>query len=147
MINNVSWSQYWTVIAAIGALYYFFILAVYFRKDLLTLPNRKFNFKNVSTPDILTDSKKVSQRAGVKQLDEKLSNLIEELKAFIQQIILEESSREQLLQGVQRVLAKHYDESLSQYKDAINNIINTECSANKIVHLSDVELGNLWRDR
>ena len=143
MIDNISWSSYWLFILATSLVYYFFVIILYFRGDLLRKPFRKKSFQTSGsfsfvTPDI-TSSPSPSIDDTVK-----LESLIDEIKAYLTHAGQAKAEHPEIFASLKSICAKSYSSSMEPYKEAINNIIAMECSDKCVVRLSEDELQQVW---
>lgn len=148
MIKNVSWTDYWTVIFSLCAIYYIAIIILYYRKEALELfsGKRKLLPSQAAPPtskrhpaehDLRNDNENNTQ-------EEKLFGLTNQLMQEISPVFGNEYVKGELMIALQAVLRKYSPLKGTAFQVSVNNYIQMESENQCSVNLSEGELSAMW---
>lgn len=149
MLQSISWSDYLTFIALSGAVYYAWVLFVYYRHDLLTAAKAKRPISTnalqfQATPDSREtaennpeDYQPKTEKAGTPQM---LQSFTDEVKAYVEEASNKETDKELLLQCLAVIAGKYPSLAQSEYRESLDQFLISEVKMNCAVFLSDNEM-------
>lgn len=124
MLNNISWSQYWLVIALTSFCYYLFIWIVYY-KARFSLPTTGF-FKKAD--DSGTDASDIYLIA-------------EDLKP----VFSDKSNKGELILALKEKIQSYHEITDAGFRDSINRFLISESLHTCSIRLDDDDLRALWK--
>ncbi|SDE88029.1 hypothetical protein SAMN05216464_110165 [Mucilaginibacter pineti] len=141
MFKSITWSNYYTTVFILLALWYVIIILVYFRKEFFNLLNGKYN--------IPTRRKK--QQTPEEEIPEDQEHTFEELERIVADIrhsIFEEAgnniSKDELLTQLKQRLVNYGGLRQPAFRVAINNFIIQYAESICGVAFSEDELNEAW---
>jgi hypothetical protein len=141
MFKSITWSNYYTAVFILLALWYVIIILVYFRKDLFNLLSGKYKIP----------IRKKKQETSDEEIPEEQEHTFEELEGIVTNIrhsILEETgdntSKEELLTQLKQRLENYGGLRQPVFRDAINNFIIQYAESICGVAFSEDELNEAW---
>ncbi|HMU47314.1 MAG TPA: hypothetical protein PKC72_13160 [Chitinophagaceae bacterium] len=154
MLQHISWSDYLTFIALSGAIYYAWVLFVYYRHDLLPAAKAKqpistdaLQFRAADSQQTATTNHKdyqpKAEEAGPPQM---LQSFTDEVKAYIEEASNKETEKEILLQCLYVIAGKYPSLAQSEYRDSLDQFLISEAEMNCAVFLSDSEVRRIWNE-
>jgi hypothetical protein len=157
MLNHISWQAYWTCIAILVSLYYFFVIVKYWYQDMVKLVNRGFVFGratpgNAVRPQISKDDSDTApweieqdfQRPPESTLEHEVYVCMDEVNALLQEMKKQKCVKEELLFKLFEILRKYPLLRQSEFKESMSNVIMAECYSVCSVQVSPEEVGRLW---
>ena len=146
MLNNISWASYTYAISIILLIYYVFVIAIFYRKDLqgILARHRERGAPLHATPANV-DADGYSQDVPT---EAKVSNETHELLLSLQSLIKKAAARkfpkEELLHSLKLKLQTYPSIEDIRLKGNVNNFIKLECENNCSIHLTEEEVKVLW---
>jgi hypothetical protein len=146
MLQQISWTAYFTTVLLLFAGYYLCIGLLYFRsgigaavkENLINLP---FTFSGKSSMDEPTVTP-----AEQCENDEILFHaLIDELHAFLIQSQKSKCKKDELLYCIKKILRKHAVSNKAFFRESINGLIQVQCENMCGLHLSESDLEMVWK--
>jgi hypothetical protein len=141
MFKSITWSNYYTAVFILLALWYIIIILVYFRKELFNLLSGKYKIP----------TRKKKQQASDEEIPEEQEHTFEELEGIVTNIrhsILEETgentSKGELLTQLKQRLVNYGGLRQPVFRDAINNFIIQYAESICGVVFSEDELNEAW---
>lgn len=152
MLQNISWSDYLTFIVLSSAVYYAWVLFVYYRHDLLSRAKAKrpvsanaLQFQSVPAPEQPTafnhENYLPKEKADPLPM---LQPFTDEVKAYLEEAGNNETSKEVLLQCLTVIAGKYPPFADSDYRDSVIQFIIQEAEMNCAVSLSENEVRRIW---
>lgn len=153
MLQNISWSAYLAFIAVSSAVYYAWVLFVYYRHDLLPAAKAKHH---VSTNALQFQTVSASHQTAVTNLEEYqpkpkktdlpqiLQAFADEVKAYLEEAGNNETEKALLLQCLAVIAGKYPSLAQSDYRETLDQFLITEIEMNCAVFLSDSEVRRIW---
>ena len=137
MLNNISWGSYWTAMTILCLIYYVYILVAYFGGDLkkLAISRSSAAPKNRILPDVNVPDQNITP-ATLTQ------SFADEIAAFLTQS--NGSVREETLFGLQEICRKYRPILNSEYKDAVQSLLLSECKEKCAISLDESEIKQVW---
>ena len=136
MFNNISWQNYWTVLAALLTAYYVIIYFLYFRNNFsLKLPNA---LKRNGAANKTTSAEGGEPEANV------FDSCLNELATFFEEANGRKWIKEELLYALQKVLKKYTSLKDSSYEETIERLTILQCKNVCAVHIAAEDLSQLW---
>jgi hypothetical protein len=149
MIKQVSWADYWTVVAVLCAAYYIVIIVLFFRKELFEKINGKKKLQPIAaTPP--TSSPHPAEYKGPRSSEsdttpeEKLFALANQLMQEINPVFRNDYVKGELMTALKVILRKYGLLKGTAFQVSVNNFIQMESENQCSVSLSEGELRNLW---
>ena len=151
MFHSVSWHTYWTAIITASLVYYIIVYVAYFRPALNSALTGKW-FANFSTSTELTDADETIPASIPRSLETSVSEVedhviqacIEELNAFFENQKKSRAIKTELMHSLHILLCKYPSLKSSAYKEALSNVIATQCENICSIHLNADELKGVW---
>jgi hypothetical protein len=160
MFNNISWSSYLSITAAITAVYYFFITAIFYRNEITKIfISRNSDFINTSAKqknkNVTTNSENGLEELSRVQGDEKedayqsymVHELMNELKKVFKKASDKKLLKEELILALQLTLENYLHLKESPFCAAINSLIELESQSQCSIYLNEDEMKLLWKER
>ena len=147
MVDNISWNSYWLFILLSTLIYYFFVVAVYFRNDLFKPRIRNFGLADANsfqTTPLTPQIKEVKENDSTEASENLIKSLVDEIRAFLIEAGKSKEAKERILEGLRQICSKYSKDQIEIYKTAITNLIETECYDKCIIRLSVDELEQVW---
>jgi hypothetical protein len=149
MIKNVSWADYWTVVAVLCAAYYVIIVILFFRKELLELVSGKRKLQPIavapptSSPHPAEYSSPRTTEPDI-TTEEKQFALANQLMQEINPVFRNDYVKGELMTALQVILRKYALLKGTAFQVSVNNYIQMESENQCSVNLSEGELRGLW---
>lgn len=142
MFSSISWQSYISIVAVLLAIYYAFVLYVYYRKDIVQVLTTGRNNGEGSKQNILADNTGAAEQPAAE-------NYIDELKALIHQAGYSHLSKDELVFSLQQLLGSDRFETIKtpDFKKRLGKIITYECQTNCSMHLDEEDLQRVWVDK
>ncbi|MEP7372318.1 MAG: hypothetical protein ABI675_02945 [Chitinophagaceae bacterium] len=149
MIKQVSWADYWSVVAAVCAVYYLAIILLFYKKELIEIVSGKRRL--FQTP--AASATRSPQPAGHQSSpsddvnitpEEKLFGLTNQLMQEINPVFGNEYVKGELMTALKTVLRKYTQLKGTAFQISVNNYIEMESENQCSVTLSEGELKELW---
>ena len=139
MFSSISWQSYISIVAVLLAIYYAFVLYVYYRKDIVQVLTTGRNNGEGSKQNILADNTGAAEQPASE-------NYIDELKALIHQAGYSHLSKDELVFSLQQLLGSDRFETIKtpDFKKRLGKIITYECQTNCSMHLDEEDLQRVW---
>ncbi|MBK7292132.1 MAG: hypothetical protein IPI78_18965 [Chitinophagaceae bacterium] len=139
MFSSISWQSYISIVAVLLAIYYAFVLYVYYRKDIVQVLTTGRNNGEGSKQNILADNTGAAEQPAAE-------NYIDELKALIHQAGYSHLSKDELVFSLQQLLGSDRFETIKtpDFKKRLGKIITYECQTNCSMHLDEEDLQRVW---
>ena len=163
MLERISWSTYWAVIV-IGLVIYYTVLLIllyqkgfFFKGSIKTIPSHSGTPDPSSNPqrNLFGLEETVIENPGDKHNQQLAADdnilmpivhdLIQELKEFITGISERSYVKEEVIMGVQIIIKNYKRIEDSPYQKSINDFIKSECEEYCSIHLSEDEIGRIWK--
>ena len=140
MINNISWSEYWTTVGIIAFIYYAAIAIIYYSQEMKHVLSGDLIFARASK--INTGSK------NEKFFDEDAFALVSQMKHEITTILKQahenNSAKQEVLFVLQLITKKFPTIKEAAFESEINHYIQSECLNYCSIHLNEEEMSSLW---
>jgi len=139
MFSSISWQSYISIVAVLLAIYYAFVLYVYYRKDIVQVLTTGRNNDEGSKQNILADNTGAAEQPAAE-------SYIDELKALIHQAGYSHLSKDELVFSLQQLLGSDRFETIKtpDFKKRLGKIITYECQTNCSMHLDEEDLQRVW---
>lgn len=137
MLEQISWSTYFFVIAIAALVYYLVIVLLYYRNDIMDILNNKIEKEKV-------DDEQGQEAAQSNQVQD-LENIVDKIKG----ILLEsgtQASKDELLVKLGQTLANFEGLYKPAFKVALNNYIIKQANELCGVRFSEEELEREWKN-
>lgn len=174
MLNEITWKDYWTFIAIATVIYWFIIISIFYRRELLMLAKRKSSVAHLTEDNSITASnnKKLFANTSAplfnedeqtddvhfyedeQDIDEEVLieiNLTQDAHAAVYEIkeqirIAQDRKiiKEELLFSLQQIIKAHPQVKGTSFQNDINNFIAAESENQCSIHLSAEDLNTLW---
>jgi hypothetical protein len=155
MLKTITWNHYLMVVATLTAVYYVVIVIRYYKQGVRLLAQRawqrQFSFekhkpdsideKRQSFGEVIQDSSSDINWEATLQIKE----LRQHLKETIADAYQNQYTKEDLLLLLEMTLKDYLSLSSTPFQTVINELIRSECSKYGFIHLSVVELEQIWR--
>lgn len=156
MLKTITWNHYLMVVATVTAVYYVVIVIRYYKQSVRLLAQRiwqrQFSFEK-HKPDSIDEKAQsfgevIQERSFVDTLEASLQvkQLTQHLKETIADAYQNQYSREDLLLLLEMTLKDYLSLSSTPFQAVINELILSECSKYGFIHLSVVELEQIWKE-
>ena len=143
MIKQISWSSYWSILAATTIFYYVLICLRFYSneiKQVLTGKSRLlFKRRVIIERDQYNAAVNESQ-----ELFPLINQLVQEIKIFLQGSLRKNLQRQEIVYGFQLLLKKYPTVKGTPFEPIVNNYIINECSNYCSIHLEEEEVTTLW---
>lgn len=127
MLNNISWSSYWSALVLIVLFYYLCLLLLLYRPALLR------RFAAAGSPALPAERRAFP-----------VETMQDELKAYIEQAGHAHVVKPELLYGLQKILQRYAPPEQERERKFIERMIQSDCKTFCGVYFDDAELGQLW---
>lgn len=127
MLNHISWADYTSTIIAVTIVYYLFVIAYYYGRDIIYYVSLKTNGSR-DQPGLLWQ--------------DPVASISDELNAFIAENARNGSDKVSILSGARCILQRFpiQQDAGGKIEETITRLCEQYCS----VHLADDELKGLW---
>lgn len=150
MIKQVSWAEYFSVLAVLIAVYYVIIVLLYYRYEVWQIlsGNKKLIAinKSISTDDppslMGTSDADIETQAPDER---KLFSMTNELMQNLQPVFDEQYTRSELMMALHVELRKYPSLIDTAFQVSVNNYIQKESEIKCSVSLSEQELRGIWK--
>ena len=149
MLQQLSWTNYFTAIAIITIFYYLYVLVVYYKVELQRLFSGNGNNQKVLSMQSLMPARDIDNIEDQNNQNTDLFSLGHQLMAAIQPIIAKaadaKSPKEELLFGLQQVIRNGYQHlKATSVQTTIHKYIQQQCIDHLNMSLSADDLQQLW---
>ncbi len=153
MLQNISWSAYLAFIGASSAVYYAWVLFVYYRHELIQVGKSKqpvsapaLNFQSAASQPLNPEYNHADYlpKPADAAPPQMIQSFTDEVKAYLEEAGHNETPKDVMLQCLSVIAGKYPSFTDSDYKDAIVQLIITEAEINCAVFLSDSEVRRIW---
>jgi hypothetical protein len=164
MIRTITWTQFFTVVGGLVALYYAIVVPFCFRGKKTSKPKQKNGTTDalagisVSEKDIGSETeetagpaieksastKSVSDRVDEPDLYPIANELVETIDEYIVNAGKSQMPKEELATGIQRLIGQYPMLQVAGFKIAISNYIGIALKNNCSFGLDDLEMATLW---
>jgi len=144
MLQSISWKVFLITILTLIAIYYFAILFLYYKKEILRILNARpfvFELKGKTNP---FSSEPKESTSDTKDTFSFVHDLMEELKQIFLSALKNGYHKEELVMALQILLRDYQQLKQANVYTEINNHIATRCKDICSISLSDDELNMLW---
>lgn len=134
MLEQISWSTYFSVIATLAVIYYLLIILLYYRKDIADVVNGKLSTKTEANGEAAAGRSNEVQN-------------LEEIIAKIKGTLLEsgaEAGKDELLTKLGQTLANFEGLQKPAFRVALTNYIIKQAKELCGVRFSEEELDSKW---
>ena len=158
MFNDISWSSYFSIIAAITAIYYFLIAVIFYRNEITKIIfSGNLNFR--STPAkakressiINSDKDSEEEYKSDEKEDDIQSSTVHKLMNELNKVFKKSSEKkflkEELVVALQLTLKNYLSLKQSPFREAINSLIELESQSQCSIYLNEDEMELLWKGR
>ena len=152
-MNNISWQGYWTALAITVSLYYLFVLAFYYKRELLNvLRNRTPNEGRIALP-LNEMEPSFSSPSGSQQKENNLLapetspeaiSLIDEVQAYFEGAGKKDYTKAEVLRSLETIIKKYATVHGSVYQYSVNNLILFLAEQSCSLHLSADDVQGVW---
>lgn len=146
MLNNISWGQFLTVIGALMAIYYLYIIIAYFRKDIKSLAAKRPG-NGRGTQHTVTGNSPDLPPPGTNTYDTHISTvheLMDELNNTFNKCASQGFKKPETIMAIQLKLGGYPQLKGTPFQVSVNNQIATEALGKCGIRLEDEELQSLW---
>lgn len=158
MLQQISWSEYWTIIIIFIVFYEAAILLLFYRKELLRLAKRKSLVMPAVSVSSSNHRNEFPEEAASYDQDEEddhyddeeenlipyASDLAASIKELIGQAAENGYAKEELCFGLEQRIKDYPQLKGTSHQRDINTLINVECKTKCAIHLGAGELDKLW---
>lgn len=157
MLQQISWNEYWKIIAIITVLYECSILMLFYRKEILMLAKGKRNALPITRTavahetipshneaQLLTSTVEDDENDEGENLLPFANELAESIRTLIEQAADKSYAKEELFFGLQQLTKDYPQLKNTRHQQDINTLINVECKTKCALHLRTGELDKLW---
>jgi hypothetical protein len=142
MFNTISWQSYWTMLAISLAVYYFFIVFIYYRKELKAAFFTK-TFKGNANQSFTINEDEF--KAPDKDSEEGIVySCMDELNAFFEEAKKRKWNKKEMIYALQGIMKKYPSIKTSGYKQSVSNVLLNQCEHICSIHLNAEELNHVW---
>ena len=127
MFNQISWSDYWTVVLLSLVIYYSYVAWVN-RSALFT--------RRLTSPPALPESSD--------EMFPQADACSQELDAYLEQLSYGKPSRNELILGIHQVIKKYPSLPGTNYEAALSQLIGFSAKDKCGIHLSDEDIRQVW---
>jgi hypothetical protein len=164
MLKQITWHEYWTIVITLTAIYELFVVAIFYRKDLLMLAKGKSNVRVIGASDgeaasnhsqkhqrphlftvSATDTNEEAETHEI-NLTPMAHELADEIEVLLNEAGEKEFGKPEILFGLKQIIKSFRSLVNTSYRDDINNLIAQQCETNCSVALSEEEVQTLWLD-
>ena len=147
MLNNITWSSYWTALTILTVIYYVIILLVFYRHELGNLLTGKIGSPHGRTKsthaNLIEDT---SQQGNDKnELLPMVAIISDELTAYLEQGSYTRYEKPEVIYALQKITRKFAAIKGSKYQTTINQLIQSVCGDKCGIHLDDSEIQAVWK--
>src|SRR5258708_1363079 len=122
MFSNISWSNYFIMVALLSAAYYLVIGYLYYRDDLLQL----FSGKKITTDNVI---------ASTQRYQSSVQSFADEAHAFLHEAGRNKLGKEDILQSFQLLLKRYPALKDLAFRESIQGLIINDCKSYCSIHL------------
>lgn len=146
MIKQVSWTEYFTVVAVLCAAYYVVIVLLYYRKEVIDFfSGRRMLPGTATAPPTSSPDPAGNYKARTEATpEEKLFSLTNQLMQELNPVFGNEYVKGELMTALQVILLKYSMLRGTAFQVSVNNYIQMESENQCSVSLSEQELRALW---
>ncbi|WP_207515955.1 hypothetical protein [Longitalea luteola] len=151
MLQKFSWSEYWTVVIAVVAVYYAIVFLLLYKYGLLKTPALKklvLTRPQQQTPSAAPTSaqagRTIAKLRNQAETENQLKNLTDELLQFLEDIAGKSFIKEEIIMGLQLIVREYKEFSETNYRSDIDEFIRVETENHCSVDLSDEEIQRVW---
>lgn len=152
---SITWFHYAAYSLILFAIYYAYVLVVYFRKELplIRKKNKVVQHDNGIAPKTngtvqqhLFEEETYHQNGSTPHKEElPIQQLVDELQAFIIQAGIDDMEKDDLLVSLKQLLQKYPTVKGSDFQQGINMLISTTLEEHTSIRLDAEELSRLWK--
>jgi hypothetical protein len=145
MLHSISWQSFLTFIVVSAGTYYFFVILIYYKREI----SRLLKGKTFSTPpengtELFSSAQKGGTSNNPIDLFSLAHELLEELKQVFSAALREGYPRQELIVALQILLRNYKKLKQSDVQSEINNHIETQSKETCSITLSAAEIQRLW---
>ena len=140
MLNNISWSEYWTTLGIIAFIYYVVIALIYYSEEVKHVLSGDLIFVKTSKIDIQVENEKSSIDNGLALIN----RMKQEITMTLKQAHENNSVKQEVLYSLQAVTKKFSTIKETAFESDINHYIQSECSNYCSIHLDGDEIDSVW---
>jgi hypothetical protein len=146
MFNNISWSEYLTVITVFGLIYYAYVLLVYYRGDLHSRLASNNSLSPAGNFQSMPSSNQALKNAGdnEEELLPAVQSLTDEIMAFLEQAGIAGALKPEIIFALQQISKKYESLKNTSYQNAVNSLLQFECESKCNIHLDEAEMKQVW---
>jgi hypothetical protein len=151
MLQKFSWSEYWTVVIAVVAVYYAIVFLLLYKNGLLNkaafkklVPTKPQRQTPSAIPTAAQAGKSVAKLSNQVETENQLKILTDELLQFLQDIAGKSFIKEEIIMGLQVIVREYKEFSETNYRSDIDEFIRVETENHCSVDLSDEEIKRVW---
>ncbi|WP_205514322.1 hypothetical protein [Longitalea arenae] len=151
MLQKFSWTDYWTAVIAVVAVYYAIVFLLLYKNGLLNkpaikklAPTRTQSQSPSSVPAAAQAGKPVAKLSNQAQTENRLKDLTGELLGFLQDIAGKSFIKEEIIMGLQMIVREYKEFLETDYRSYIDEFIRIETENHCAVDLSDEEIQRVW---
>jgi hypothetical protein len=142
LLGSISWQQYMIVVTVAVSAYYLFVIAFYYRKEVLKLS--RLEWQRNKPPAQPTTQLQDALAANDALLFSSVQQLIDELKIVFQSAVSKQFQQEEILMAIQVKLSSYQQLKGTPFQVAINNFIAQQAQSQCEILLEDAEIKQLW---
>jgi hypothetical protein len=147
MLNQVSWSEYFSVLITVVVIYYLLVLFIYYRQDIQQLLSGKSPRLAGPTsshpPNNSASSGNSTTLVPTSDADRSLYDDAARLMQELSPIFNKNYVKQELITALQVKLSEYPALKGSAFQEAVNKYIATE-SEKCSIHLSEFEMRGIW---
>jgi hypothetical protein len=142
MFKSITWSNYFTAVVILLALWYGIIILVYYRKEVFNLISGKYKlpFKKKQQKAVTADEEEPEQEHTFEELE----GIVTDIRHSILEVAGKQASKETLLSQLKSRLAFYGGLRQPAFRVAINNFIIQYAAEICGVAFSEDELNEAW---
>lgn len=146
MIKQVSWTEYFTVVAVLCAAYYVVIVLLYYRKEVIDFfSGRRMLPGTAAAPSTSSPDPAGNYNTRTETTpEEKLFGLTNQLMQELNPVFGNEYVKGELMTALKVILRKYSMLKGTAFQVSVNNYIQMESENQCSVTLSEQELRALW---
>ena len=158
MFNNISWSSYFSIIAAITVIYYFLMAVIFYRNEITkiifsgNLNLRSIPAKAKRESSIINSGKDSEEKYISDEKEDAIqSSIVHELINELNKVFKKSSEKkflkEELIVALQLTLKNYLLLKSGPFCEAINSLIELESQSQCSIYLNEDEMELLWKER
>lgn len=149
MLQKFSWSEYWTVVIVIVAIYYAIVFLLLYRNGLLKPPSWKRPTPAQPVPSKPAQKQAIERQSAfvidpAKEKEKQLMSLIDDVTNFLRDIAGKSYVKEEIIMGLQVFMRDYKQFEGTPHQPDINEFLIAEVDNYCSVDLTGEEVDRVW---